>query len=82
MDQHQVGPVERRVEIELGKVIAGAGELGERTGELPDRRLPVLVDELAAAPGVPRFEHPHVVSAGLQLGDDASEEVRVAVVPV
>jgi hypothetical protein len=57
---------------------AGAGTLDEGT----QRPLAVVADEVRAAPAVARLVHAHLVPAREQLGDDAAQEVRVAVVPV
>jgi hypothetical protein len=80
--EHEIGAVERHVEVERRQVVGRARELRERAREVLLARAPVLRHEIRPAPSAGGLEHAHVVAAIEQLGRDAAQEVRVAVVPV
>jgi hypothetical protein len=84
VDQHQVDAVEHAVECdgEPGRVVGDADEAGVGAGEGRQRCLTVVGEQVVAAPAVLGLVHHHPGAARLQLGDDAAQEVGVAVVPV
>jgi len=82
VDEDEVGVVEGGIEVEAPRVVGGALEVGEGAGEVVERRLALLAEEVFAAPAIGRLVDRHLVPALLQLGDDPAEEVGVAVVPV
>jgi len=82
--EHEVGAGERRIQVQTVTVVASAdpGELRVGSFEGRNRRLTLLLDEVHDAPRVARFVDADGVTAGDQVGHDAAQEVRVAVVPV
>jgi hypothetical protein len=80
--EHEIGTVERGVEIDVGGVVQLAPECRVGGPVRLDGVGAALRDEVRDAPRVARLEHGDREPAREQLGDDAAEEVRVAVVPV
>jgi hypothetical protein len=83
--EHEVGAVERAVEVERRDrlVLAGDGvHPRERAADVGQRLAPAVGDQVLAAPAVARLVADHLVAAIEQLGHDPAQEVRVAVVPV
>jgi hypothetical protein len=68
--------------VGLQRVVDLAAQLRERALHVVDRAAALVDHEVGAAPRVERLEHAHVVAAVEQVGHDAAQEVRVAVVPV
>ena len=64
-------------------------ELVSRTGEFRKRPVKLLhclrtvvIQKILSAPGIFGLEHANLMSPGLQLRNDAAEEVSVSVIPV
>ena len=63
VDEHEAGAVERVVEVELGQVVARAGELRKGRGELLFGRVTMLGDQVRPAPRVDGLVHGDLVAA-------------------
>ena len=77
----EVGPREAGVEVERRRVVGGGAQAREGGGEGRLGVEPCLGLQVAPAPAVQRLEHLDGMAAGLQLADDAAQEMGVAVVP-
>ncbi len=82
MDQHQARIVERCFEIKFIQLVKRAFQVWESGLKIVERRIAVFGFQVAKAPTVGRFEDAHVMTPALELGDDSSEKMGVAVVPV
>jgi hypothetical protein len=67
--------------VEVGSVLARA-QRGEGAREGQERPLALLGHEVAPAPAVQGLQRQGLVAAGLEVAQDAAQEVGVAVVPV
>jgi hypothetical protein len=80
--QHEIGRVEEGFEIDRARIVELASEPGIRAAKRGERVFSVIANEIGAAPPIGRLEHVDAVSARQELGRDAAQEMRVAVVPV
>ena len=80
--EHYIGIGQGRVEVQRIERVARASQVGERLHEAEDGAVPAVGDEVLHAPCGPRFIDAHGEPAIHQLGGDASQEMRITVVPV
>ncbi|HET7313648.1 MAG TPA: hypothetical protein VFJ08_04775 [Salinisphaera sp.] len=82
MHQHQIGAVERGIQIEPIRVVVMTGQLGIMPAKSVERGLAALLDQIAPAPAVARLVNAHVVAAPEQFARDPAQEMRVTVIPI
>ena len=82
MHQHDIGAVERPIQIEPCGVVDGDRQIGIGLAPRFERRLALLGNQIAGAPPIRRLERPDRDAAALTFAEHAAQEMRVAVVPV
>src|SRR3954447_19809352 len=82
MRNHQMRTLERSLPVQICQLVPFTSQLRERLLKISYHLRTAIAHEVLAAPAVFRLEDPHGMSARQQLGRDASQEVRISVVPV
>jgi hypothetical protein len=80
--QHDVGPVERSIEIERSGIVAIGHQAGIVAVKIEDRLIPMLLEEVLQTPGVARLVRFDLVSAATELVNDTAQEMGVPMIPV
>ncbi len=79
---HDVGAIERFIQIESGRIVERAAQTRVSRLEGIQRPIPMAFAQIAQTPAANRLEYLDAMPPVHQLGHDAAQEVRIAVVPV
>jgi hypothetical protein len=79
---HQVGAVERPIQVEVVRLIPDAPQHGVSPVECRERFGPAIGQQMLDAPGTARLVHVHFEAARQELACHSAKEVGSAVVPV
>jgi hypothetical protein len=82
VDEHKISIVQGPVEIEIPFPVERAAEAREQPSELAQWFDALLDGEVLQTPAVRRLVDTDGMPPRLQLGDNAAQEMRIAVVPV
>src|SRR3954447_2513981 len=74
VDEHQIGTVRRRLDVERRRVVEDRPQLRERTTKFAGGAEAVLLEEVAPAPAVVWLEDADLVPARDEVARDAAQE--------
>src|SRR5215212_4642537 len=80
--QNEVGTVERLIEIERAAVVAPAVKHRIGVRKVRKRRFSILARQVEYAPCIGRLVDIYSMAASNELAADATQEVRIAVIPI
>ena len=82
VDNDQISPVQRFIEIEAAQVILDALQAGIPLLEFPDWKFALLGAEVIETPTIARLINAKVMTARNQIAGDSPQEMGVAMIPV